>query len=402
MVDLFRERKWDLVGNRWLWFLIMSLTIAISIGALIYRGQTKGSVLNWGIDFTGGGLITLKMDKPIPASEEIKATEEIRALLEKTGIRVQVQLTSNTVGQPRDQIVVRTELPKTAQQEGAVARTTVLEQQAAQIEEALRARFAGIKAYEKIQVEAVVSKELTTNAAWAVLLGCMAIIFWIFIRYDIASGRMPKYALCAIFALFHDLILLAGAFAVVWWIVDSPFVAAFLTILGYSVHDTIIIFDRIRENIKLRKRPTFAETVNLSLLETMARSVNTVLTVELVLVCLYVFGGVTLRGFAGALIIGITSGAWSSIFIASQLLVSWKKREEKPRLVAAMAGKGTRPAVPSARAGKAPMPTPAKNSGAVSESISTASADTSAAASSGAAQTDRGKKLRGKKRHRRF
>jgi len=140
--------------------------------------------------------------------------------------------------------------------------------------------------------------------------------------------------------------VLIGAFAILHKEVNSPFVAVLLTVVGFSVHDTVVIFDRIRENLKLRKGATFAETTNISLLETMARSVNTVLTVLFTVFALYFLGGHTLRDFALGLIIGMTSGAYSSIFNASQILVVWKKREERGRKLLPAA----RPAVAPRRA----------------------------------------------------
>jgi preprotein translocase SecF subunit len=392
VVDLFRERKWDLVGRRGLWFAIMAASIIICIGTMFFRWQTKGMPLNWGIDFTGGGLLTYSIKPAIAPAEEISAIEKIRGLVEEqAGIRAQVQLASSSaLLKGRDQVVIRTQLPKKGDASAELTR------QEGQILGLLQSNFPSHtpESISKDIVTPVVSKELTRNAVWAALLGCLAIIFWIFVRYDFATSLVPKYALCAIFALIHDLIILVGAFAIGWWIVDSPFVAAFLTVLGFSVHDTIIIFDRIRENVKLRKRPTFAETVNISLLETLARSVNTVLTVELVLVSLYFLGGSTLRGFAGALIIGITSGAWSSIFIASQLLVSWKKREEKAKAIAAPARAVSKPAPVRKVAAPVSAISPAAQPG---EAGAEASEET-------AAQTaeSKSKKLKGKKRHRRY
>jgi preprotein translocase subunit SecF len=398
--DLFREKKWDLVGRRGLWFAIMAISILICIGALVFRTQSKGSALNYGIDFTGGGIVTFGVSPAVPIADEATKTEQIRTALEKSGAKFGVQLSSTTIGRPRDQVIVRTQMPKGQDEE------KVLDEQIATIKTTLESLGfnAGDKPLSKDRVSGVVSKELTQRATLALIFGCLAIIVWIFIRYDFGQSLVPKFGLCAIFALFHDLIILTGAFSIVWWVVDSPFVAAFLTILGYSVHDTIVIFDRIRENVKLRKRPTFAETVNLSLLETMARSVNTVLTVEFVLVCLYAFGGTTLRGFAGALIIGITSGAWSSIFIASQLLVSWKKREEKGKLATAPVRSSAQASAKKATV--APKPVPKPSGAIVTPSVSTAATDDAEGEEPTADGTSRtsssAKKLKGKKRHRRF
>jgi preprotein translocase subunit SecF len=130
-------------------------------------------------------------------------------------------------------------------------------------------------------------------------------------------------------ALFHDVLVPVGIFALLGRClnieVDISFVAALLTVLGFSVHDTIVVFDRVRENLLKRSSLSFEETVNLSLNQTLGRSINTVLTVLFTLVAIYLFGGESVKTFALALIVGIVSGAYSSIFIASQLLVSWKK-----------------------------------------------------------------------------
>jgi len=154
--------------------------------------------------------------------------------------------------------------------------------------------------------------------------GCIFILIWIRIRYFDFN-----WAGSALVALVHDVLVLIGVFAITQKEINSPFVAAALTVVGYSVHDTIVIFDRIRENLRLRKGSTFAETANISLLETMARSVNTVLTVLLVLIAVYLLGGVSLRSFTFALIVGMVAGGYSSIFNAAQLLVVLKNREER-------------------------------------------------------------------------
>ena len=138
-----------------------------------------------------------------------------------------------------------------------------------------------------------------------------------------------KYGVTSLIALFHDVLIPIGVFSILGHFynveITVPIVAALLTILGFSVHDTIVIFDRIRENILRRGMGQFEDTVNWSLTQTLGRSISTVVTVEFVLISLFFLGGETLKWFALALIIGITSGAYSSIFIASPLLVSWYK-----------------------------------------------------------------------------
>ncbi len=181
----------------------------------------------------------------------------------------------------------------------------------------------------------VVGQELKQKTIVAILLTLIAITLYIAFAFRKVSHPVSsfQYGLASLIALFHDILIPFGVFAVLGHFynveITIPIIAALLTILGFSVHDTIVIFDRIRENLIKRTAPSFEETVNWSLNQTLGRSINTVLTVLIVLLAIYFFGGATLKYFALALIIGITSGAYSSIFIASPLLVSWQKMKEK-------------------------------------------------------------------------
>lgn len=325
MVDLFRGRKWDLVGYRWLWFALSLIVIATGMAFLGARG------LNFGIDFTGGGLITYRFLEPIPQGQHTAALERARGAIQSTGIDARLQLAGTAA--VTDQLLVRTRViaptGKTDSQ--------VLDEQRGAMLPALSEVFPGVEEAESQLVTAVVSKELIWKAVKAVAWGCVFILIWIRIRYfDF------RWAGSALVALIHDVLVLLGAFAITQREVNSPFVAAALTVVGYSVHDTIVLFDRIRENIRLRKGATFGETANISLLETMARSVNTVLTVLLVLVAVYLLGGASLRNFTFALIVGMLAGGYSSIFNAAQLLVVLKNREERGVAARRAAGRPVR------------------------------------------------------------
>ena len=343
MPDLFRGRKWDLVGKRRYWYIISSLVIASCLYALIARG------LNYGIDFTGGGLLTYRVPHSIPAGQQGGATADLRDTIDGLGIPNFVQIAGPPLG-GKNLIVVRTQFPAAAKTDAQ--RNDAVTEQSDKILEALAKdpRFTGIRPAAKEVVGSVVSQELISKALMAVALGSVFILLWIMVRYDF------KFSVTGIAALIHDVIVQLGFFAWLQRPVESPFVAAILTVVGYSVHDTIVIFDRIRENVKLRKGASFAETTNISLLETMARSVNTVLTVEFTLLALYFFGGATVHDFVLALLIGVTTGAYSSIFIASQLLTGWKEREERRRAVG-------RPAPPVVTVGprRRPEPAPARS-----------------------------------------
>jgi preprotein translocase subunit SecF len=337
--DFFRGRKWDLVGLRNLWFAI-SLLIIIP-GVVAYFG--KG--LNKGIDFTGGGLVTYQLREPVRSGQEADTLARARGAVTPTKVEAQFQL-AGTAGRV-DQLLVRTRIVAAPGQDS----DSVLSEQKGKLLPALERAFPGIEEVAGEMVSPVVSQELITRAIWAVALGCIFIVVWIRLRYP-----SIQWSACALIALAHDVLVLVGVFALTQKEVNSPFVAAALTVVGYSVHDTIVIFDRIRENLRLRKGVTFADTANISLLETMPRSINTVLTTELVLIALYLLGGASLRDFTFAMIIGITVGAYSSIFNAAQLLVVMKNREERSIAARRTAGRPVRE-MPE-RAGTARRPRP--------------------------------------------
>lgn len=331
MVDLFRGRKWDLVHLRNLWFAISLLIILPGLAFWAARG------LNYGIDFTGGGLITYKLAQSISLGQETATLARAREAIEKTGVEVRVQVAGTVTG--RDQLLVRTRVLK----EAGKSSDQILTEQQSKIEGALGSVFAGIKPVATDMVTPVVSRDLLRNAIWSVIAGMGFILLWVWARY-----HGWQWGSTALVALTHDVLVLIGVFAMTYREINSPFVAAALTVVGFSVHDTIIIYDRIRENLRLRKGSTFAETVNASLLQTMARSLNTVLTVEFVLIAMYFLGGASLRDFTFAMIVGVTVGAYSSIFNASQLMVVLKNREER-RVAQRRALAGRPAAAPGAR-----------------------------------------------------
>lgn len=175
-----------------------------------------------------------------------------------------------------------------------------------------------------------VGQELVGRAFWAIMIASAAILLYL----TIVFRRVPnafRYGVCAIVALLHDVLVVVGIFAILGLLfdveIDALFITALLTVIGFSVHDTIVVFDRTRENITKRRFERFEDVVNYSLVQTLARSINTSITVLLTLFALYLFGGGSIQNFVLALLIGIMSGTFSSIFTASMLLVVWEKRE---------------------------------------------------------------------------
>ena len=183
---------------------------------------------------------------------------------------------------------------------------------------------------DNASVSGSVASDTTRNAFLAVLAASVLILLYIWFSFR-KVARPWRYGTCAIIALLHDVLVVLGVFSFLGWAfgvqVDALFITALLTVVGFSVHDTIVVFDRIRENMQRRTSETFEQVVNASLVQTMARSLNTSLTVLFTLSALTLFGGASIRSFTGALLIGIFSGTYSSIFNASMLLVIWEKGE---------------------------------------------------------------------------
>jgi preprotein translocase subunit SecF len=329
VVDLFRNQKWDLVSKRGVYYLLSGLMLAAGIAAMFINKATVGKALNWGIDFTGGSLVTYRVAGKLPSMATDAVIGGVRAILEKDGLQGAEVQVSPGAGDTGDQVLVRIPL----QPESVVIAQLTAETITPAVTQVVKdkASAAGSVTLEsRDEVSGTIGRELISKGLFAIILGSCFIMLWIWFRYNI-GGFGWRYSVAGIVALLHDLCTLVGMFALLhlWLQVNSPFIAALLTVLGYSIHDTIVIFDRIRENMRLRKGRTFAETVNISLLETLARSVNTILTVLLTLLALLFFGGSTLRDFVAAMLIGVIVGGYSSIFVASQLLVSWSKGKER-------------------------------------------------------------------------
>ncbi len=191
---------------------------------------------------------------------------------------------------------------------------------------------SGIYMYvlQNATVSGSVASETTRNAVLAVIAASVLILLYIWFAFR-KVDRPWRYGTCAIIALLHDVLVVLGVFSILGWLigfqVDALFITALLTVVGFSVHDTIVVFDRIRENMTRRTSETFDQVVNASLVQTMARSLNTSLTVIFTLSALTLFGGASIRPFTLALLVGIVSGTYSSIFNASMLLVMWDRRE---------------------------------------------------------------------------
>jgi preprotein translocase subunit SecF len=290
---------WDIVGKRYLWFAISLLIIVPGVLALIAFGFPLA------IDFTGGSLLDLQFQGQAPHPADVKAVYAGFGYAD-----AQVQSTQN------NGLQIRTQSMDDIKKE--------------EIEASLRQRFGDFIELSFGNVSATIGGEVVARAAQTVLIAALGIMLYLWFAFRQVPHAF-RYGVAAIIAMLHDVLVTIGAAAifgkVFGWQVDSLYLTALLTVIGFSVHDTIVVFDRVRENlIRMRGEP-FDKVVNFSIIQTLNRSINTQLTVVFTLLALILFGGVTIRHFVTIMLIGLLSGTYSSIFNASQILVVWEYKE---------------------------------------------------------------------------
>jgi len=293
-----QSAKWlqiDFMRRRYLWFAISGVIIVIGAASLGIKG------LNLGIDFKGGTQVTFKTPKPVSLTD--------------------VRNQAKDIGQPDAVIQGRGKTFGSESYENFQMRMkslTSAEQN--KLDQDLSSQFQAANR-QITNVSSSFGRQIARSAIVAVIVSLLLIVLYIAVRFDL------KFAGPVIVALLHDIVITVGVYSLTGREVSNSTVAAVLTVLGYSIYDTIIIFDRIRENIPLMRRSSFATIANVSLWETIRRSLATTFITLLPIVALLIFGGATLKDFAFALIVGIVSGAYSSIFIAAPLLTILKERE---------------------------------------------------------------------------
>ena len=289
----------DFVGKKRWFFLISGILVVIGIVSLV------GSPLRLGIDFTGGTSMILQFS---PAVEQGQLREEM-AELGYDKARIQ------NAGEG-DFIIHTREITSAEASELAEKLGTELDSQ--------------VEIIDYYFVSGTVAVKTARNAVIAVIIAAVAMMFYIVWAFR----RMPspfRWGTCAIIALIHDVFIIVGIFSLLGWLagveIDALFITGLLAVVGYSINNTVVVFDRIRENVSRHIRPNFAETVNDSLVETLGRCLNTALTTFFVLLALFLFGGATIHYFVLVLLLGVIIGTYSSVCISSQLLVVWEKRE---------------------------------------------------------------------------
>ena len=287
MIDFIGKRKW--------YFLVSGVVILVGVISLLAAG------LNLGIEFTGGEQVTVKFEREVDQGE----LRDVLAGLGYTDAIVQ----------------------GTGQGNYLVTTTLLTDEDVAQISDALRDRFGEEPDItDPYAISGSVAREIAGDAAIAVLVAAIGILLYV----TWAFRRLLKpfrFGVCAIIALLHDVLVVLGVFSLLGVLfdiqIDAMFITGVLTVIGYSVNDTIVVFDRIRENTLKSPGTPLKVTVNNSIMETLGRSLNTSLTTMFVLLALLLLGGATLQNFILVLIIGVITGTYSSICIASQILVIW-------------------------------------------------------------------------------
>lgn len=297
----------NIIGRKHIYFLISGLIIIPGLISLILWG------VNYGIDFTGGARMELQFAKAVTPTK-------LKNSIQKQGVKV---ATIKDAG--KNVYLVRTD--------------TIDQKKDNQVIDNLKKEYGSVTQKSFDIVGPTIGKETEANAIKAVLIASLMITLYIAFTFREVSKPVAswKYGVAAVVALLHDVLIVLGIFSILGHFlgveVDSLFITALLTVMGFSVHDTIVVFDRIRENLRKNTGLPFDTIVNNSVLETFNRSLNTSVTVVIVLFALLLFGGENIYWFIVALLIGIISGTYSSIFNASPLLVYWyewdKKRNKK-------------------------------------------------------------------------
>lgn len=278
-MQVIRNRKW---------FYILSLLIIIpGMISLVIQG------LNLGIDFTGGSILHISMPAGVNAAD-------VRSTLEEVGLdKAEVQKSG-------DEFYLRT--------------AELTQEKTDELMDALESKFKGVEFLSAESVGATIGSELTRNALLSVAIAAVLMLLYITLRFEWTFG------VASVLGILHNVLVVLSIFSLLQWEVNSAFIAAVLTVIGYSINDTIVIFDRIRENLREKRKTNNEELVNRSVAQTINRSLNTGLTAITTLIFLLIFGGATIQLFVSAMLIGFIVGTYSSICIASPLWFDIKHR----------------------------------------------------------------------------
>ena len=321
MINTGKKNLVHVVKYRWWWMLLTTILLVPGIIAMIYSSVTYSNhaPMKVGIDYTGGTILQYGLEQKLENSDVAKTRET----LEKAGIEnpyiqilnVNNEQQNNTKSNINSIISIRTKFidKDSADQD--------------KITEQLKTEYTNPELISVSSVGPTMGKELFKNSLIAVTLAFLGIVAYLSFRFRF------DYALAAILGVLHDVIFVCGVFSILGLLynvqIDGLFITAVLTVIGFSVHDTIVVFDRIRESLRYySKKMSFGEIVDASVNQTLTRSINTSLTTLITLLALYFWGGVTTKDFVLAMILGITIGTYSSIFFCSMLVDFWNDKQQ--------------------------------------------------------------------------
>ena len=319
---VLHQHKWiDVVKYRWVWFALSFLLVLPGIVAMGYLMATTPNHLpvKVGIDFTGGTITQYAVKNDV----ENDKVETLRSNLVKAGIEtpvIQILKANNAISKVENISSSTVISVKTAFKSN--------DKEAEQkIGQTIKSMYSDAELVQVTSIGPSLGKELFVNSMYALALAFLGIVVYLSFRFQL------DYAVIALVSLAHDALFVLGFFAILGIFydvhIDALFITAVLTVIGFSNHDTIVVFDRIRENCRfLAKKASFGEIVNASVNQTLARSINTSLTTLITLGALFLFGGETTKDFVLAMIVGIAIGTYSSIFFASTLLDWWRERKD--------------------------------------------------------------------------
>jgi len=303
----FRDKiaRWNIIKHTKLWFTVSIVVILIGIGAMVVSQITTGYPVNFGIDFRGGTVISVTCEKAPDAGavRKILAAEGYKDAIiqESPGNKISIKINVEAVNPDTVNKIINEISTNVAKVDNDKTGIT--------------------------SIAPVIGKDLERSGLISLILALLFILLYITMRFTF------KFALATILALFHDILITLGMLALFRVELNAPFIGAFLTIMTYSVEDSVVVMDRIRENLKFRTKEAFPELVNRSITEVWMRSMNTSITTFFASFSLVIFGGPTLRDFSMTLMFGLLSGTYSSIYIASPLLVLWNREKKKAKII---------------------------------------------------------------------
>jgi preprotein translocase subunit SecF len=297
-MQLFKRTHFDFIGKRYYAYAFSGLLIISSIVSLVLKG---GPAL--GIDFTGGTVVQLAFEQPIPM-------KDLRELLATAGYP-EAELQDFAEGKA---VIIR--IAKSQESE-----VTLGQQMQKLVQEKFPASQPKVERAE--YVGPAVGRALANQAFWAIFWAIVLIIIYVAFRF-----RSTLWGMCSVLAMVHDVVSVVGIFSILDKEITVTVVAGILTLAGYSMNDTIVIYDRMRENLRLSRKESLAEIINRSINETLSRTIMTSVTVAITVAVLFFFGGTVIHDFAFAMLYGVFIGSYSTIFVAAPIIYEWHSREK--------------------------------------------------------------------------